>query len=173
MSTKQKSRPGPAPERDKDWPKFEFEVAHYYQNEEGVSAQSYEIKAQSSEGPAPPRFPPGADYWMMWTAIDRLREADRIMPFRGVEYRSSPAPIGESGANKQQSYHRDSRPSCSMVLRARYGVKACRYDDQAPRGDHWLTEAQKAYCQAARRVPARKRPDLMAKVLARFERAFA
>lgn len=185
------------PKRDyrREWHYLEREVSHYYLHEEGVAAQNFDPKASQATDPAPPRFPLGADYATMMTAISRLREADKIMPCvklrvvrrdEGIEktsdemrelrklYRefyalrepcSATLPVGYTLEGSEQ-------PSASMVLRCAYGVKSCKYDDSAPDGERLLKMAREAYCDAAKLVPARVRASRMEKLQARFDRAF-
>jgi hypothetical protein len=153
------------------WSSYEAEVALYYANEEGVSAQSYEPQNSPTLEPKAPRFAPGVDPYMMFTTIDRLREADKDMPCtkRGVAY-----VFPELSAPPIQVLSGDYQPSASMVLRAAYGVLSCKYDDSAPNGVELLKQAKRAYVKAAQRVP-RRRPQVSAKdkLNARFDRAFA
>lgn len=151
------------------WHACEGEVSHYYLHEEGVSAQSYEVGIQQRTDPKPPRFPPGADYWIMMTVIERLRVADEFMPFVPDQWERR---RGASHVAPLQVFRESGTPSCSMVLRTAYGVKSCRYNDQAPNGERFLQQAQDAYRDAASVVPKRQRPSAMDRLMERFERAF-
>jgi hypothetical protein len=154
--------------RSRTWHFYEPEVAHYFQHEEG--ARGAGMEPASGGDPREPRFPIGANYWTMMTVIDRLAEADRIMPCAGVRYRILPAEFQEPGSAPRQEYVRDGAPSCRMVLGAAYGTKACRYDDQAPGGARWLRAAKEAYMRAAATVPARRPPNRSERLLRQLDR---
>ncbi|HEY3495261.1 MAG TPA: hypothetical protein VGK73_11270 [Polyangiaceae bacterium] len=153
----------------------------YYQNEEGVAAQNYDGTISQSTEPKPPRFAPGVDAFMMFTVIDRLRAADKHMPclkrrvamVDGKVARDGTGGVCSGSLPATQSVTGEARPSASMVLRARYGVLSCKYDDSAPNGDEFLRLAQEAYVKAAQEV-SRRAPRVTAadKLNARFDRAF-
>src|SRR5690606_530547 len=129
----------------------------------------------------------------MMTAIDRLRKADELMPCvklrvvpqietvqqtpEGIKavvdiYRESFGIVDPCSATLTPGYELKGReqPSCSMVLRCAYGVKSCRYDDQAPDGERLLRLAREAYCDAAKLVPARERASRMDRLQTRLDR---
>lgn len=186
----------PARDIPREWHYLEREVSHYYLHEEGVAAMNFDPKASQSSEPSPPRFPPGADYWQMMTAIDRLRKADelmpcvklRVVPRRDDDVAKTPEELRQVAKLYREFYglpepcsgtltpgyelRGHEQPSCSMVLRAAYGVKSCRYNDQAPDGERLLRMAKEAYCDAAKLVEARVRPSRMDRLQTRFDRAF-
>jgi hypothetical protein len=155
------------------WGFYEQEVGHYFQHEPGAKGVDF-AGAGGAVGsdPKPPQFPPGADYWTMMTVADRLPEADIEMPCVGVQVATVEEEHTDGKWRTRQIIRKDGRPSASMVLRARYGTLACKYDDSAPNGAKLLVQAQAAYVLAARRVPARIRPTLKERLLAQWDRAF-
>lgn len=170
------------PRDPRHWSAYEAEVSHYFQHEEGVSAQCLDGTLGTMTDPKPPRFAPGADYYIMMTVIDRLRVADQHMPClkrrvtvtEGEVKGAAPvldAPCSPSLPPTQQ-FSGEARPSASQVLGAAYGTKAAKYDDCAPNGDEFLRQARAAYVRAALDVPARKRPSFTERLMARFDRAF-
>jgi hypothetical protein len=153
-----------------DWATYEPEVAHYFQHEPGARSANLEPQgAPTEDGPRPPRFALGADYWIMMTVAERLAVADRVMPFQrppnAIEWRASSDgkeyPVQVPGLPGQ--------PSCSSVLSAAYGGLACKYDDSAPDGAMWLLRAKDAYMRAADRVQARRRPSPMQRLMAKLD----
>jgi len=158
-----------------DWTRLEYEVGHYFMHEPGAhSANLDPDELGHTSEPRPPRFPAGADYWTMMTVAERLLEADKVMPCRGIRYELKPVQMqdGRERTKQEPSKRSTAQPSASMVLRAAYGTLACKYDDSAPDGAKLLKRAQEAYCAAAERVPPRVRPSRMERVLSRFDRAF-
>lgn len=153
------------------WSKYEAEVSHYFQHEPGKASVNLNPSGGYGSEPAPPRWPAmkvevggrtmtiPANHWTMITVLERLRAADRIMPFRGPTYRQ-----GECIAL--------GAPSCSMVLRAAYGVLACKYDDSAPDGAVFLRQAKMAYEQAAEQVPSVRGPSPKERIMRRWARVF-
>lgn len=166
------------PRDPRHWSSYESEVSHYFQHEEGVSAQCLDGTLGTATEPKPPRFPPGADYWTMWTCIDRLRAADKHMPClkrKVTEVDSEVVGDGSGGvcSGSQRATQRitgEYRPSASMVLGAAYGTKAVKYKDSAPNGEELLKQAQRAYVAAALEVPARGRPSRMERLQMRLDR---
>jgi hypothetical protein len=157
------------------WGQYEPEVSHYFQHEPGKASSSMDpdsIVGHSSE-PNPPRWPsmtvelPNgktkavyADHWTMRTVFERMRVADRLfMPFRGSVYSHGQCVLmGE--------------PSCSMVLCAAYGTKACKYDDSAPNGAEYLKRAKEAYMKAALQVPWQRGPSAKERIARSWKAAF-
>jgi cytochrome c551/c552 len=164
----------------KHWSSYEGEVSHYFQHEEGVQAMNFEPRASQTSDPSPPRFPPGADYFLMWTAIDRLRKADEIMPCTKRKVAILESDVKQAERDKAaacsvtlpptQAISGQYRPSASMVLGAAYGTKAAKYDDSAPDGERLLKQAQAAYVKAAGEVPRRERPSRMDRLQTRLDR---
>jgi hypothetical protein len=134
----------------KTWSFYEREVQHYFQYEPGPGTVNLDPdRSGGSREPRPLLFRPGADYWMMMTVVDRLREADKAMPYRS----------GKNGC-----------PSASMVLRAAYGDNAAKYEDSAPNGQQFLAMATRVYVSAAALVPARRRPSATDRLMAQLDR---
>jgi hypothetical protein len=109
----------------------------------------------------------------MMTVADRLAAADQFMPAIGVKYETRETKHSDGLWRTEQHCVRDGRPSASMVLRAAYGSMACKYDDMAPSGPKLLKAAQKAYCDAAEAVPARKRVTQRERLERRLDRLIA
>jgi len=100
-----------------------------------------DVNAGSRSEPKPPRYPWGADLYVILTVTERLQEAIRSMPAKVVDGRN--------------------RPCVRQILTTRYGERGFKWDDSAPAdSERWLVEAQRVYCEAARRVPrCRRKPE--------------
>lgn len=138
--------------RQLHWPDVAHEVAEYFAYEPRVPGMHTEGGAPTQPFGRILQFPAGATYDFMSQVYDRLREADRNMPYLC------------DGKLEQ--------PSASMTLRAAYGTMACKYDDSAPKGEKFLKLAQAAYAKAANTVPQRVRLSAKDRILRRFDLVF-
>jgi hypothetical protein len=172
------------------WDAFESEVSHYFFHEPGVPSPGLDIEGRVTgyAEPKPPSFPTGADYYTMMTVLDRLAVADQIMPFVPGLYEirtgfekcekclTNPHPVLEPCRQgvpyDYQVKVRDLSPSCSQVLGAVYGSTACQWPTTYPEAIGLLERAKKAYQEAAKTVPFRKRPSKRKRLLARFQEVF-
>ena len=135
------------------WADVAHEAAEYFQYEPRVPSMNTEGGGSGSrpEGRTL-SFANGASYAFMTRVYDRLKEADRHMPYI--------------------CHGKREQPSASMVLRAALGATAAKYDDSAPQGAKLLRKAQEAYAAAANEVGPRVRPSEKDRVLRRFDLVF-
>ncbi len=135
------------------WPEVAHEIAEYFTYEPCVPSVNHEGGVKTEPFGRVLKFSGGAGYYFMASVYDRLREADRVMPYIC------------DGKTEQ--------PSASMTLRAAYGATSAKYDDSAPKGEKFLALAQEAYATAASRVGKRARPNRIDQVLRRFDLVFS
>ncbi len=152
-ATNEKSGVRERPRRQVSWPEVAHEVAEYFAYEPRVPEMNNEGGSRPPPFGRHLQFPQGATYHFMMTVYDRLKVADRYMPYlcnRKIE-----------------------QPSASMTLRAAYGSNAAKYDDSAPKGEKFLQLAQAAYSRAASEVGRRTRESEKDKILRRFDLIFS
>lgn len=140
--------------RQRTWDEvLAHEVGEYFSYEPRVPSMNSEGGARSDPFGRVHQYSGGAGHYFMASVYDRLKEADKFMPY-------------VCDGKREQ-------PSASMTLRAAYGTNAAKYDDSAPRGARFLKMAQSAYAEAASRVGKRKPENRMDQVLRRFDLVFS